>query len=294
MANVPGINSITGFIVNQPEGTPFEVHGYPVHPAHSMPGEQAQPYPWEVVPMGPYPGMLAPIDGMITEVGNTGNALDAGYLAEDPTSDQTPAYHAAPFPNEGPTLPMAEQLDMAERLAGSTRQLLQSASIHASNLGASLKKLFAPTMLSRQDNWTAFFNPETGNDIVPKIPGSVSNNAGGFGVNDHVSNAYAKVNTYGFNTAHRHRRFATGSVPGNTMWMRPGGRPMVRTFTGLDYNFPLSGAFANDDPGATFGYQGAILQNVPSEYVAPPEPALSSNIVSDSGMVQSVPEIQFF
>lgn len=293
MANVPGINSITGFIVSQPEGTPFEIHGYPVHPDHSKPGEEASPYPWEVIPFGPTPYMTAPVDEMIGKF-DSSNVLEAGYLAQDPTADQTPAYNAAPFPNEGPTLPAADQLDVAERLRGSTRQLLQSASIHAANMGASLKKLFAPTMLARQDDWTGFFNPETGNDIIPKVPGQIANNAGGFGVNDHVSNPYAKVNSYGFNTAHRHRRFATGSVPGNTMWMRPGGRPMVRSFTGIDH-FPLSGTFANDDPGATFGYQGAILQNLPGEYVAPPEPALAQNIVStDYGQSESIPGINFY
>lgn len=293
MANVPGINPVTGFIVDQPEGMPFEIHGYPVHPAHSRPGEQASPYPWEVIPMGPYPGMMNPVDGMITEVGNDGDPLKAGYLAQDPTADQTPAYHAAPFPTENPSEPMGDQLDMAERLAGSTRQLLQSASIHASNLGASLKKLFLPQMLARQDNWEGFFNPETGNDIIPTVPKAIGYTAFGYGVNDHISNPMAKINQYGFNTAHRHRRYATGPIPGNTMWMRPGGRPMVRSFTGVDH-FPLTGAFANDDPGATFGYQGAVLQNVPSEYVAPPEPALASNVVSDSGVVQSVPEISYF
>lgn len=293
MANVPGVNSITGFVVTNPEATPFEVHGYPVHPTHSQPGEQASPYPWENIPMGPYPGLMNPIDGMITEIGNNSNALDAGYLAQDPTADQTPSYNAAPFPTEGPTSPTADQLDMAERLKGSTRQLLESASIHASNLGASLKRLFMPQMLARQDDWQAFYNPETGNDNVPKIPGQFGYAANGIGVNDHVSNAYAKVNAYNFNTAHRHRRYAGGAIPGNNMWMKPGGRPMVRSFTGIDH-FPLSGAFANDDPGATFGYQGAILQNIPSEYVAPPEPNLAPNVVATTAPPQSIPEIQFF
>lgn len=292
MADLAGVNSITGFVVSNPEGTPFEIHGYPVHPTHSKPGEQASPYPWEVIPMGPYPGLMQPIDGMITEIGSD-PAMNAGYLAQDPTADQTPAYNAAPFPTEGPASPSADQLDIAGRNAGSARQLLESASIHASNLGASLKRLFMPQMLARQDDWTGFFNPETGNDIVPKVPGSISYQANGFGVNDHVSNPFAKINAYDFNTAHRHRRYAGGPIPGNNMWMKPGGRPMVRSFTGLDH-FPLSGAFANDDPGATFGYQGAVLQNIPSEYVAPPEPNLAPNIVATTAPTQSVPEISFF
>jgi hypothetical protein len=152
-----------------------------------------------------------------------------------------------------------------------------------------LRRLFDFTYGSKQDQWTGFYNPEKGNDTVPKVPGAIGNNAGGFGVNDHTSNPYAKVNAYNFNTSHRHRRFATGPIPGNTMWMKPGGRPMVRTFTGI-HQFPTSGAFAGDDTGYTFGYQGAILAETPSEYAAPPQPTLGPAVVSD----QTTPAIPFY
>jgi hypothetical protein len=292
MSNVPGVNGITGFIVSNPESPPFEQQGGTVHPMHSNWGEKASPYPWEIVPMGPYPGLMNPIDGMIGQIHSSGS-LAAGVLGQDPTADQTPAYHAAPFPNEGPAAISAEQLDVRGRAAGSTRQLLESLRVHASNTGASLRRLFAPTQLVKQDEWTAFFNPETGEDIVPAITGSISNNAGGFGANDHISNAYAKRNGYQFNTAHRHRRFATGPIPGNTMWMKPGGRPLVRSFTGL-HNFPTSGAFTGDDPGATFGYEGAILTATPPEYVPPTQVTLVPASVDIASAGQTIPEIPLY
>lgn len=293
MANVPGVNGITGFVVSNPQAPPFEVQGGPADPLHGKWGEMASPYPWEVIPMGPYPGLMNPIDGMVGEIPGKDGSLDAGQLGQDPTADQTPAYHAAPYPNEGPQSLSPDQLDIDNRAEGSTRQLLQSLRIHASNTGASLRRLFAPTQLAKQDTWEGFFNPEMGEDIVPRIPGSIAYQANGFGVNDHVSNPFAKINSYAFNTAHRHRRYAMGSIPGNEMWMKPGGRPMVRSFTNI-HNFPTSGAFAGDDPGATYGYQGAVLTSTPSEYVAPPQVSVGPAITNTDSTPQTIPDIPFY
>jgi hypothetical protein len=281
MADVPGVNGITGFVVSDPEAPPFQVMGGPADPMHGQPGETAEPYPWEIVPMGPYPGSIDPLPGMVDDrtAAQQNLSAQAGYLAQDPTADQTPAYHAAPFSTEGPNALQADQMDVRRRNAGSRRQLLNSLWLHAHNTGASLRRLFDFTYGSKQDNWVGFFNPIPGEDIVPTVPGSVGYQANGFGVNDHMSNAFRKQNAYGFDTAHRHRRYAYSPIPGNTMWMKPGGRPMVRSFTG-QHNFPTSGAFAGDDPGYTFGYQGAVLTNTPSEYVAPPQPNLGSALVN--------------
>jgi hypothetical protein len=294
MANVPGVNGITGFVNAQPEAPPFEQQGGPADPLHGNWGEQASPYPWMNIPMGPYPGSIDPLPGIVSDQFLQGQPLAAGQLGQDPTADQTPSYHAAPFPNEGPNSSTPDQLDAIGRHVGSRRQLLQSLWIHAHNTGAGLRRLFDLTYGSKQDEWTGFYNDVQGEDLVPTIPGAVSYNAGGYGVNDHVSNTYAKRNTYGFDTSHRHRRYATGPIPGNTMWMKPGGRPMVRSFTGI-HNFPTSGAFAGDDPGATFGYQGAILEDIPAEYVAPPQVALAPAAIDTTPVAtSSIPEIPLY
>lgn len=292
MAIVPGVNGITGFVVSNPESPPFEQQGGTVDPMHKQWGETASPYPWEVVPMGPYPGLMNPIDGMI-ETPSNGYSLPPGVMAQDPTSDQTPTYHAAPYPNEGPNSIGPDQMDAKGRHEGSTRQLLQSAWIHAHNTGAGLRRLFAPTQVVKQDEWTGFYNDVQGEDLVPPIPGSVSSNAGGYGANDHVSNAYHKSNQYNLNTAHRHRRFATGSIPGNTMWLKPGGRPMVRSLTGI-HQFPTSGAFAGDDPGYTFSYQGAVLEDTPPEYVAPPQVTVGPASIDIQSAGQTIPDIPLY
>lgn len=289
MTTYPGVNGITGFVIAEPQAPPFNQQGGPADPRHGNRGERAKPYPWEVVPMGPYPGLMNPDDGIIDSTTNWG--LPAGMLGQDPTGDQTPAYHAAPYPVESPALPMADQLDVGSRLEGSSRQLNQSASIHAARTGAGYKRLYLPQMLSRQDEWTGFFNPVTGDDIVPAVPPSIGVAAFGFNVNDHVSNPYAKKNSYGLATSHRHRRYATGSIPGNTLWLRARSRPMVRSFTG-QHNFPTSGAFAGDDPGANFSYQGAVLTAMPTEYSSPPQVNLAAApSYDDTG---SVPEITYW
>lgn len=287
MPSIPGINGITGYVIGPThEASPHEMQGGIVDPKHAHPGEQAKPYPWEVIPMGPYPGMVNPVDGMIDAESTWG--LRAGMVGQDHTADQTPAYHAAPFPIDGPRSHSPDQLTMAGRHEGSTRQLLQSMRIHGLRTGAGLKRLFMPQMLSKQDKWDAFYNPEMGADLVPKVPGHIGSVAFGFNVNDHVSNPYAKVNAYNFNTAHRHRRYAAGPIPGNFLWLKARGRPLVRSFTNV-YHFPTSGAFAGDDPGATFGIDGAILQNTPTQYSSPPQVNLAP-----SSQTGQVPEISFW
>lgn len=283
MAIPTGVNGITGFVVANPQAPPFEVHGGPANPYHGHPGEHEFPYPWITIPMGPYPELHGPQPGMVEDY--PGN-FASGMIGQDPTADQTPAFHAAPFPNEGPGSRAAEQMDMRGRAEGSRRQLLQSLWVHAQNTGASLRRLFDLTYGSKQDTWVGFFNPVQGEDIVPIIPGSVSSNAGGFGANDHTSNAYHKANTYGLNTSHRHRRYATGHIPGNFMWMNPSARPLVRSFTG-QYKFQTSGAFAGDDPGFAFSEYGAILHSTPSQYTPPPVPNLGN--APDSEPVPNIP-----
>jgi hypothetical protein len=146
-------------------------------------------------------------------------------------------------------------------------------------------------MLAVQDNWTGFYNPVPGEDMVPAVPASIGTVAFGQNVNDHVSNPFAKKNQYGFNTSHRHRRYAGGSIPGNTLWLRARSRPMVRSFTG-QYNFPLSGAFAGDNPGASFGIDGAILTSTPTEYAPPAQPYLGP--VMQDTQASDVPEISYY
>jgi hypothetical protein len=66
---------------------------------------------------------------------------------------------------------------------------------------------------------------------------------------------------------------------------------MVRSFTG-QYNFPLSGVFAGDNPGASFGIDGAILTSTPTEYAPPAQPYLGP--VMQDTQASDVPEISYY
>jgi hypothetical protein len=94
----------------------------------------------------------------------------------------------------------------------------------------------------------------------------------GYGSTDRTS-SFARQNQYGYDSAHSHRRYATGSVPGNYQWMEPGGRPLVKTTPGPAR--PAVGQdspFTNQDLTVAHGVQGAVLQDAPSDYVPPGEP----------------------
>lgn len=153
---------------------------------------------------------------------------------------------------------------------GNSRVLRQSYEAHSVDTGAARKARASSD--PQQDHWEGFYNLVAGDDEVPVTPGAIAYQANGFGVNDRRSNPMAKVNQYGFATSHRLRRFATGSVPGNYMWMLPAGRPMNKTLAGPARPATGEGPFSGQDTTASFGYQGATLQDPATEYVSPPQP----------------------
>lgn len=260
------LTGLQGFVNEQPQADAFEVHGDPANPAHGIVGEQAVPYSWEAYagswgpPRGPF-GPENELLGTPTE----DETFQAGYLAQDPEGDQTPYLgHAAPFPKGRETSVSPD---------ATSRQLIQSRALHADGLNAGAKSLYSQTAFALQDDWVGFYNPVQGEDQIPDTPGPIANQANGFGVNDHTSNPYHKANAFGLNTSHRHRRYAAGSIPGNYMWMEPGGRPMIKSLPGPAR--PATGdnsPFAGQDVGAAFETRGAILADAPTEYVAPPTP----------------------
>lgn len=282
MANVvpgsfPGIGPITGHSDPVPEGTPEEIHGGPVNVKHSEPGETAVPYSWQsqlvnyhgrTGPYGPENQLLGDEDDIDGE--------QAGILGSSPYSDLVPYRgHAAPT-NVTLSGALPSQYDAINA------QLVQGAENRSVDLGASRK--FTTTELgdAQQDHWTEIWDVS---DEPSKYPAGLPYSdfsEFGFGNNDRTINPLKKVNGFGFNMGHHHRRFATGSIPGNYMWMRPGGRPMFKSLAGPAR--PAVGTdspFEGDDLGLTFGIQGAVLQEVPSEYQPPPSPQLAAPVNYD-------------
>lgn len=277
MPGPPQLTGIIGFSNAKPEATPEQIHGGPANPYHELVGEQAVPYPWEAWAGSWGPPKAGPFGAENELLGDLPESMtfQAGQLGQDPTGDQTPyRTHAAPNIRGFRTTTSPE--DSAERL-------IESAQVHAVKTNASAGFQYDPTLHAQNDTWQEFYNPVPGEDNLPAVTGIVSAQAGGFGANDHRSNAYAKVNQYNFASSHRYRRYATGSVPGNYMWMQPGQRPMIKTLPGPARPAVGPGPFQGDNIGDTFGLQGAILQQGPTEYVSPPQVAVAGAVQASPG-----------
>lgn len=264
---VQGLQPVFGSVILEPEATAEERLGDPADPRHGQ--ELVAPltatgYPWEVLsgvvgPKGPY-GAEAQLVGQ-----DQGWPVPAGNQGQNPSADLTPETHAAPWPKG------VEQNEGPDAVA---RQLEQSASIHGANTGAARR--LQTRIPALQDTWVEDYSVDPGGSIQdPQMSGQQKAAAGGWGTTDRVS-SFARQNGFGFDAAHLHRRFATGSVPGNYLWMKPGGRPMVKSQAGparppTGENSPFTG----QDTTLSYGVQGAVLQADAVEYEAPPEPYLA-------------------
>lgn len=266
LSGIAGINAIEE---QTPEATPEERMGGPADPYHGHWGEQAAPYPWQSsIAMSGSHGPYGPENQLL------GDEMDfmeiGGMPGQDPSFDYNvpnlTRSHASVhnITSGGPVPSQSEAIN---------HQLSQMGN-HASDMGTSRRMGYDETLFAQQDNWQEIWNVTPGSDDVTLAPMQTAIASGGWGTNDHTSNPQAKRNQFGLGSGHMHRRFATGSIPGNYMWMRPGGRMLFKTLPGparpaIGANSPFEG----DNLGSAFAYDnGAILQTVPTEYIPPPSP----------------------
>lgn len=264
-----GITGIVGWVNADPEATAEERSGGPADPRHGNIGQQATPYPWETFPgepHGPYGLENQFLGSDVTDF------IDpAGMLWQDPTADETPITHAAPWPKG---VPQSVQPDEV----AARRQ--ESADIHASNLGGSRELLYLPTLNPQQDVWQELVETDPGITFpaMQSLPDQLlSGGSGGWGSRDRVQ-SNARQNQHGYDSAHMHRRYAVGSIPGNYPWMAPGARPLVKSIPGTA-GFPvgIDSPFQGQNMGQSYDSQGAALTVLPAAYEAPPDPALAAS-----------------
>ena len=189
---------------------------------------------------------------------------------QDPTFDHAPSNRAGPFPKgilSGPVSNGGPD-DTADRL-------IQSYKLHSIDTNTDAR-LQTSNRYVQNDDWTEIDQLNPGNSDLAKLPKQSQSSGYGWGTRD-VIQSMGAINGYGFDSTHQHRRWATGGIPGNTMWLKPGGRPMVKSLPGPAR--PAIGPdspFAGQDLGMAFDINGAILQNVPPEYTPPAQPNLSA------------------
>jgi hypothetical protein len=271
MTALTGLTGIAGLQVKidkESQASPEDRSGNVANPKHGERGETATPYIWEstMTPGGSH-GPYGPENQLL---GDTA-WLDepAGFGWEDPDFDFTPATHAAPnVVSLSGAVPGTSPDDTA-------RHLRQSMRAHSVNTGASARAQHSSQGWALQDDWESFDNVHAGHTEVRDVPGQMKSAGFGWGTTDRVQ-SFARQNSYGFDSAHTDRRWATGSIPGNTYWMRPGGRPLVKSLAGpARPPVGVSSPFAGQDLGTAFGIGGAVLMDMPTEYVAPPQPNLA-------------------
>lgn len=270
--SLTGLTGLAGYqqqIDNESQATPEERSGGTADPRHGIRGEQARPYPWESKatqaatahgPYGPANQMLGD-EQWFYEIG--------GEEWQDPAMDHTPSHRAGPFPKgvASGQVPGETPDDIAE-------QLRQSAMLHSINTNAGIGRMTSIPALN--DEWQENYNIGPGNSDLQPLPKQAMSSGFMWGTRDRIQ-SMARQNEYGFDSAHTHRRYAVGSIPGNTMWLKPGGRPLAKSLPGpARPAIGLDSPFTGHDLGASFGIGGAMLQTVPPEYTPPPQPNLAS------------------
>lgn len=274
LAGLSGLAGYDQLITRDAQATPEDRSGNPANPRHSRP-QDARPYPSESnLTMGGSHGPYGPENQLLGD--EWWFFQPGGSGVEDPTYDHQPVTRAAPFPkgiSSGP-VPSESPDDIAN-------QLEQSRYLHSIKTGASNKMVRTTLGDVTQDDWEEIWEVKPGHSDLVSIPKQLMSSSFQFGTTDRTQ-SMARQNSYGFDSSHMHRRYATGGIPGNNMWMRPGGRPLNKSISGPAR--PAIGPdspFAGHDLGAAFGVQGAVLSNLPGEYTPPPQPALSSGYASD-------------
>ena len=274
---VSGLNALAGYnaISNKdPFATGEQRMGGPANPYHSQVGEQAVPYSWQSQAM---PG------GKIGPMGTENQLLDdefwflesAGTPEKDPTFDYN-------MPNLTRSHGSVKNITLSGPIPD------QAGAIHLEtmqmeNKGSDLntKAGMQETALGdvTQDNWLEIWNVNNGSDDYPPDPTKqIATAVAGYGTHDRTSNPMHKRNEFEFDSKHMHRRYAWSSIPGNYLWMIPGGRPLFKSIPGTAKPPIGPGSqFEGQDLGFAFSYDtGAVLMDTPQEYVPPPAPNIAT------------------
>lgn len=263
LTQLSGLQQITD---DTPEATADEVHGGWADPFHAHAGEQATPYSWESQQTQAGSHTVSPFESVDESFYGI---LPAGTLGQDPTAEDKPWTHAAPWPKD----PIG---DGSVHPRNTIRQLVVNAAIRGIRNGGK-RNVYAPTLYANNDTWTEIWEVDPNSTDLTEVPAQMRSGAapGGRGHTDRTQ-SNARQNGYGFDSRHMHRRIATGHVPGNSLWMRPAGRPLVKSLPGPARPPIGTGSpFQGDNLGASFAVEGAVLSGPATEYSAPPQPYIA-------------------
>lgn len=267
-----GLNRLSGYKAiadASPFATPEERMGGTADPFHSHVGEIAVPYSYQSLAVpGAKPGprglenqLLADELWFLESAGNPEDDPDFDYNMPSLTRSHGSVRNVS---LSGPLPSQDQSIDLQTRQMGN-----KSSDLHTSRAMSHNRLGYA-----QQDNWQELWEINSGHSDVPDTTKQIAFQANGFGVNDAPSNAYHKANEFGLDSKHMHRRYAWNTIPGNYMWLRPGGRPLFKSIAGTA-RLPIGedSQFTGQDVGFAFSYDtGATLMATPVEYAPPPSP----------------------
>jgi hypothetical protein len=266
MAGPSPVQGVTGLYDPTPEATAEEIWGGPADPAHGGGRDPSTGYietQFYGGPHGPY-GLDNQLLGVDMAVVYTEGA---GLIGDDPRADLQPQTHAAPWPKGLSDRQSVQPDDVTDGIR-------ESFLIHSMDQG--MKRQF-DAMEAKNDTWQDVDYTDPGTPTLQaQVPKQVGAVAGLRGSTDRVQSLQLQ-NEHGFDSAHVHRRYATGNIPGNFQWMIPGSRPLRHDRMGAIPNIPTGedSPFTGDDVGQSFSTQGAVLEVLPTEYQEPVTPSLS-------------------
>lgn len=290
MDGITGLTGLNGPVrsllaTDANQATAEQRSGNAADPRHGTWGEQAVPYSWQsnLVQTGTH-GPYGPENALLDD--EYWYSTPAGTPEQDPTMDRTPyRTHGAPKQRgilSGP-VPSDKPNDVAF-------QLQQSMMNHGIRSNAGLRPLIHPSTYVQQDQWTDFWVMNEGDTRLQPMSRQQMSSHFMFGSRDRTQ-TMAQQNGYSFDTAHMHRRYATGPIPGNTYWMRPGGRPLVKNIPTVARPPVGSGSpFEGQETMSDYSPQGAYLMATPTQYNPPAQP----NLITLDTAHSNNPEIEFY
>jgi hypothetical protein len=268
LSGLQGLAGLQDLTIDTPEADAEEIQGNAADPRHGTRGETSRPYSWESqqTPGGSHGPYGPPAEGFLDEQSSEYYFLPAEPIGNNPTAETAPWTHAAPQPKNVIG-------DMSVSPDNVSRQRRMSAMIHRLRTGGQ-RNVYLHTMEAKQDQWNEIWEVDPGVTMLSEPDNRLKSGLapGGRGGTDRTQ-SFAHQNSFGFDSFHMHRRYASGSIPGNFLWMRAGGRPMHKNLAGPSRP-PIGpdSPFAGQDVGQAFSTEGAILDGPATEYVAPPEP----------------------
>jgi hypothetical protein len=273
---VSALNALSGYnaIVNRdPFATPEQRMGGTANAYHSQVGEQAVPYSWQsqAVP-GAKPGPRGEENQLLSD--------EFWFLESAGSPEQYPD-----FDYNMPSLTRSHGSVKNVTLSGPIPDQYGAVNLQTAQMGNKSSSLNTAAQMQHtqmgsvaQDNWHEMWVVNNGSDDVPATTKQIAFQANGFGVNDATSNTYHKANEFELDSKHMHRRYAMSPIPGNYLWMIPGGRPLFKSIPGTAKPPIGPGSqFEGQDLGFAFSYDtGATLMDTPQEYVPPPSPNIAT------------------